>query len=381
MSVNMGVKIPNAMISAALGDAYYNQGNAMLRMLQALVQCNVKSMTLTAPPGSPADGDTYVIAGSPTGAWSGKANQIAYWSADPTVTTPAWEFYVPADGWLIGNQADHLSYRYSGSAWVTISTPMTTAGDIAIENATPAPARLAIGSTGQVLTVVAGLPAWAASAGSAAGNNNYDRGPASPSALDDEFDSSTLDAKWTVTTNTVASHDVDTTTRGALSAKFSASSTQLLVLSQPWVPGSGDVSVTVKVLLRPTSDYESVGVAIGDTASDQPTNGILAVLGNKGYLAAASVYATKQVAAASTDLGNAGTLPITGTTAYIHLQRVSGTWTFWVSFGGGDWFPVTLSSSPSFTIGHLNIFMANYSASTGAKRMAIDYVRVNAFTL
>ena len=40
-------------------------------------------------------------------------------------------------------------------------SPLTTAGDIIFENATPAPARLPIGSTGNVLTVVAGLPAWA----------------------------------------------------------------------------------------------------------------------------------------------------------------------------------------------------------------------------
>jgi hypothetical protein len=40
------------------------------------------------------------------------------------------------------------------------TNPMTTAGDIIYENATPAPARLGIGTTGQVLTVVSGLPSW-----------------------------------------------------------------------------------------------------------------------------------------------------------------------------------------------------------------------------
>ena len=39
--------------------------------------------------------------------------------------------------------------------------PMTTKGDTIYENATPAPARLAIGTTGQVLTVASGLPSWA----------------------------------------------------------------------------------------------------------------------------------------------------------------------------------------------------------------------------
>jgi hypothetical protein len=44
---------------------------------------------------------------------------------------------------------------------------MTHAGDVLYENATPTAARLPIGSTGQVLTVVAGLPAWAAAGGKA----------------------------------------------------------------------------------------------------------------------------------------------------------------------------------------------------------------------
>jgi hypothetical protein len=40
-------------------------------------------------------------------------------------------------------------------------SPMTTAGDIIYEDATPTAARLAIGSTGNVLTVSGGLPVWA----------------------------------------------------------------------------------------------------------------------------------------------------------------------------------------------------------------------------
>ncbi len=40
-------------------------------------------------------------------------------------------------------------------------SPMTTVGDLIYENSTPAAARLAIGSTGQVLTVAGGLPVWA----------------------------------------------------------------------------------------------------------------------------------------------------------------------------------------------------------------------------
>jgi hypothetical protein len=44
--------------------------------------------------------------------------------------------------------------------------PMTTVGDIIYENTGPTAARLPIGTTGQVLTVVSGLPAWATGSGS-----------------------------------------------------------------------------------------------------------------------------------------------------------------------------------------------------------------------
>jgi hypothetical protein len=48
----------------------------------------------------------------------------------------------------------------AAAAFVALS-PLTTAGDIIYENATPAPARLPIGTTGQVLTVSGGgLPSW-----------------------------------------------------------------------------------------------------------------------------------------------------------------------------------------------------------------------------
>jgi hypothetical protein len=45
-----------------------------------------------------------------------------------------------------------------------LTNPMTTAGDTIVGGSSGVPARLAIGSTNQVLTVVAGAPAWAAAA-------------------------------------------------------------------------------------------------------------------------------------------------------------------------------------------------------------------------
>lgn len=51
--------------------------NEAVRMLDALVQLAVADRSLAAPPASPAEGARYIVAPSPTGAWSGHANHIA----------------------------------------------------------------------------------------------------------------------------------------------------------------------------------------------------------------------------------------------------------------------------------------------------------------
>lgn len=55
---------------------------------------------------------------------------------------------------------------YTGSAWTNLDTtgmtnPMTTTGDTIYSSSGSTPARLGIGSTGQVLTVSGGVPVWA----------------------------------------------------------------------------------------------------------------------------------------------------------------------------------------------------------------------------
>jgi hypothetical protein len=49
----------------------------------------------------------------------------------------------------------------TASAAFAALAPLTTAGDLTYENATPAPARLPIGASSESLQVVSGLPAWA----------------------------------------------------------------------------------------------------------------------------------------------------------------------------------------------------------------------------
>jgi hypothetical protein len=64
---------------------------------------------------------------------------------------------------LAKNSNTDLDFVWSAGG---MSNPMTTTGDTIYSSSGSTPARLGIGSTGQVLTVAAGLPSWATPTGS-----------------------------------------------------------------------------------------------------------------------------------------------------------------------------------------------------------------------
>jgi hypothetical protein len=110
------------MVSGGQGDSFLTQGNTLLRVLQALVQPNVISMSLTIPPVSPTNGDTYVVAAGASGGWLTKDTNIAYWSTDnPSAPTGEWEYYPATRGWLVGNRTNNQVYIFNGTIWISAS--------------------------------------------------------------------------------------------------------------------------------------------------------------------------------------------------------------------------------------------------------------------
>ena len=77
-------------------------------------------MILARRPARPADGDRYIVAASPTGAWSGQAGKIACWRDG------AWEFLTPATGWLAWVVDEAMAVYWTGSAWATLQSAITT---------------------------------------------------------------------------------------------------------------------------------------------------------------------------------------------------------------------------------------------------------------
>lgn len=67
--------------------------NNLLWLGQFATHLSIKDRDLATPPGSPAAGDTYIVAASPTGAWATHAGHVAIW------TGGSWVFGTPRVGW------------------------------------------------------------------------------------------------------------------------------------------------------------------------------------------------------------------------------------------------------------------------------------------
>ena len=72
---------------------------------------SVLDRDLATPPGSPAAGDTYIVAASPTGAWVGHANHVAVWSGT------AWVFGTPRVGWITYIEDEQKLSAYKSGGW------------------------------------------------------------------------------------------------------------------------------------------------------------------------------------------------------------------------------------------------------------------------
>lgn len=98
--------------------------NEALRALDGLVQMAVLDKDLTAPPGSPADGDAYIVAAGASGEWAG-------WDGDVALRTDgAWLRLVARVGWRAWVADEGAVYVRLAAGWV--ATVRSAAWDLAV---------------------------------------------------------------------------------------------------------------------------------------------------------------------------------------------------------------------------------------------------------
>lgn len=97
--------------------------NDMARYLeQGASKFIFKSKTTAAEPGSPADGDCYLLTGSPTGThWSTQANKIAFYE------NTAWVFLTAREGYSAYVNDTDLFIVYDGTNWNTLALSTSVA--------------------------------------------------------------------------------------------------------------------------------------------------------------------------------------------------------------------------------------------------------------
>lgn len=91
--------------------------NEALSLLDGLLHLSAISRGLAIPPVAPVDGDRYLIAASPTGAWLSHAGQFALRMEG------AWRFFVPRKGWRLWVEDENIFLIYNGTAWISPAVP------------------------------------------------------------------------------------------------------------------------------------------------------------------------------------------------------------------------------------------------------------------
>lgn len=97
----------------SLGESGWNTGMDanLLSIGRFAYHLSVKDRDLATPPASPATGDTYIVAASPTGAWATHATHVAVWNGT------AWVFGTPRTGWVAFIEDETKIAAFYGGVW------------------------------------------------------------------------------------------------------------------------------------------------------------------------------------------------------------------------------------------------------------------------
>lgn len=102
------------LVNGTSGEEHYDELMLRWRWLDSIIQAKVLDHDLTAPPGSPSDGDTYIVGAAATGAWATYDGKLARYNG----LASAWEFLAPKVGWWVWVVSESWYFVFNGSTWV-----------------------------------------------------------------------------------------------------------------------------------------------------------------------------------------------------------------------------------------------------------------------
>lgn len=114
--------LPRLFAGQAQKELFVNEAHARL---DALLHCAVEG-TLSSPPASPLDGQSWLVGTSPSGDWAGQAGSIASRQAGQ------WLFTDPRDGLRVLDRATGQEKRYLGG-WLAPAAPASPTGGSTVD--------------------------------------------------------------------------------------------------------------------------------------------------------------------------------------------------------------------------------------------------------
>jgi len=97
--------------------------NEVFVQLDALADMYLLGQFVNTPPSSPADGDTYLAGGAPTGAWSGYAYKLAY------CIDGGWRFFTPFNGLRAFVAGGNSFLLYVSGSWIDLDYASKTGSE------------------------------------------------------------------------------------------------------------------------------------------------------------------------------------------------------------------------------------------------------------
>ena len=100
--------LPQIAVGQAQKEVTHNEAIAAI---DGLLHPVAQTALLAVPPSDPQPGRGWIIAAAPVGAWAGRADQLAVWTAG------GWRFAMPQPGMLVWLADRGLHARWTGTVW------------------------------------------------------------------------------------------------------------------------------------------------------------------------------------------------------------------------------------------------------------------------
>ena len=108
MSSTPRLALPFLVPGQAQKELFHNEA---LQVLDVLVAAAVEGPPLAEPPATPVVASCYIVGSSPSGDWTGHAQQLAAY------TSGGWRFIAPRSGMIAIVQSTGSSVLYNNGAW------------------------------------------------------------------------------------------------------------------------------------------------------------------------------------------------------------------------------------------------------------------------